>query len=155
MKELFSARSTNGRWGLALVGPEGTTLPAEGSLRHVGSVAGINTYELVPGETSTWVLVAEDVKVHGGATLVALEGLQSGRHASIVLLGAEAVVEHYGYMRRGSRIAAYVKGVKTDIPGSVLAAMGLIEAQGEIVEVAPPPKLEGALAAAFAKLHAA
>lgn len=150
--EIFSSRSTNGRWGLAVVGHEGTTFPAQGSLRHVGKVAGMATYEFTPGETGTWVAVAGDVTVHGGATLVASEYLQSSNVTSLLLLGPQAVVEHHGYKRRSSRIVAYVAGVETDIPGTVLAAMGLLQAGGEIVAVEPPPVLGGAMAAAFAAL---
>jgi hypothetical protein len=152
MKEIFSARSTNGRWGLAVVGPEGTKFPAQGSLRHVGKVAGMATYEFTPGETGAWAAVACAVTVHGGATLVASESLQSSQVASLLLLGPQAVVEHHGYMRRSSRIVAYVDGVETDIPGTVLAAMGLLQVDGEIVAVEPPPVLGGAMAAAFAAL---
>lgn len=152
MEEIFSARSTNGRWGLAVVGPEGTVFPAQGSLRHVGEVAGMTTYEFVPGETGTWVTTAEDVTIHGGATLVASENLQSSQIASLLLLGPQAVVEHHGYKRRGSSIVAYVEGVETDIPGTVLAAMGLLQTDGEVIAVEPPPVLGGAMAAAFAAL---
>ncbi len=154
MKEIFSASSTNGRWGLAVVGPDGTTLPAQGSLRHVGSVAGMETYEFIPGETGTWAMTAEDVTVHGGATLVTWQDLQSSRGASLLLLGPQAVVEHHGYKRRSSRVVAYVAGMKTDIPGTVLAAMGLLQAGGEVVAIAPPPAIGGAMAAAFASLKA-
>lgn len=152
MKQIFSARSTNGRCGLAVVGPEGTTFPAQGGLRHIGRVAGMATYEFVPGETGTWVAVVGDVTVHGGATLVASEDLQSSQVASLLLLGPEAVVEHHGYKRRSSRVVAYVAGVETDIPGTVLAAMGLLKADGEVVAVEPPPALGDAMAAAFAAL---
>lgn len=152
MKEIFSARSTNGRWGLAVVGPEETTFPAQGSLRHVGKVAGMATYEFTPGDTGAWVAVAGDVTVHGGATLVACEDLQSSHVASLLLLGPEAVVEHHGYKRRSSRVVAYVSGVETDIPGTVLAAMGLLQVDGEVIAVEPPPVLGGAMAAAFAAL---
>jgi hypothetical protein len=152
LKEIVSARSTNGRWGLAVVGPEGTTFPAQGSLRHVGTVAGMKTYEFMPGETGTWVMAAGDVTVHGGATLVAREDLQSSQVASLLLLGPEAVVEHHGYKRRGSRVVAYVSGVETDIPGTVLAAMGLLQVDDVVVPVEPPPPLTGAMAAAFAAL---
>ena len=152
MKEIFSARSTNGRWGLAVVGPEGTVFPAQGSLRHVGKVAGMATYEFVPGETGTWIATAGDVTVHGGATLVASVDLQSSQVASLLLLGPEAVVERHGYRRRSSHVVAYVAGVATDIPGTVLAAMGLLQAGGEVIAVEPPPVLGGAMAAAFAAL---
>jgi len=150
MEEIFSARSTNGRWGLAVVGPEGTMFPAQGSLRHVGKVAGMATYEFTPGETGTWVAVAEDVTVHGGATLVASEDLQSSQVASLLLLGPEAVVEHHGYKRRSSRIVAYVAGFETDIPVTVLAAMGLLNINGNVIAIEQPPVLDGAMAAAFA-----
>jgi len=149
-KEIFSARSTNGRWGLAVVGPQGTTFPAQGSLRHIGKVAGTVTYEFVPGETGTWVMTAEDVTVHGGATVVDCMDLQSSRTVSLLLLGPEAVIEHHGYKRRSSRIVAYVNGAEADIPATVLAAMGLLKADGEEVAIEPPPALNGAMAAAFA-----
>lgn len=153
LKELFSARSTNGRWGLAVVGPAGTVLPAQGSLTHVGLVGGLDTYQFLPGETGRWVLTAGDVTVHGGATLVAQKDLQSSQVASLLLVGPQAVVEHHGYRRRSSRVVALVGGVETDIHGTVLAAMGLIEAEGEVVAIEPPPALGGAMAAAFAALR--
>lgn len=152
MKEVFSARSTNGRWGLVVVGPDGTTFPEQGSLRHVGKVAGMATYEFSPGETGAWAATAGDITVHGGATLVANEDLQSSQVVSLLLLGPQAVIEHHGYKRRSSRIVAYVSGVETDIPGTVLAAMGLLQADGEVLAVEPPPVLGGAMAAAFAAL---
>ncbi len=154
MKEIFSARSTNGRRGLAVVGPEGATLPAQGSLRHVGNVSGIETYEFTPGETGTWVMTTEDVTVHRGATMVKWQYLQSSRGVSLLLLGPQAVVEHHGHKRRSSRVVAYVAGVETDIPGTVLAAMGLLQAGGEVVAVDPPPALGGAMAAALSSLSA-
>jgi len=154
MKEIFAALSTNGRWGLAVVGPDGTTLPAQGSLRHVGNVSGIETYEFTPGETGTWVMTTEDVTVHRGATMVKWQYLQSSRGVSLLLLGPQAVVEHHGHKRRSSHVVAYVAGMETDIPGTVLAAMGLLQADGEVVAIAPPPALGGAMAAAMSSLSA-
>lgn len=151
---LFEARATNGRTGLAVVGPAATAWPAEGALRPVGRAAGVDTWAIEPGQTQTWVLpVLGAVRVHGGATVVATEGLQSGREATLLLLGREAVVEIFGYDRRDSRVAAYVDGVERDIPAPVLAAMGLLKAGGKLVEVAPPPSLDGPMAAAFARLR--
>lgn len=150
--ELFCARSTNGRRGLAVVGPEGQKFPAQGCLRHVGRVAGVATYVFAPGDTGTWVVTAGDVTVHGGATVVESEDLQSSNVASVLLIGPEAVIEHHGYKRRSSRIVAYVAGVETSIPGTVLAAMGLLQPDGEVVAVEHPPVLGNAMAAAFAAL---
>lgn len=153
LSQIFSAKSTNGRWGLAVVGPEGTTLPAQGSLRHIGAVGGVETYIFSPGNTGTWAMSAGDVKVHGGATLVAHQYLQSDRYASLLLLGPQAVVEHYGYKRRGSRVLAYVNGQETDIPQTVLAALGLVKPVGEPDHIEPPPALEGAMAEALKRLR--
>ena len=151
MREIFFAMSTSGRWGLAVVGPEGATLPAQGSLRHLGVVEGISTFEFEPGNTGTWVLAVNgEVTVHGGGTVVASDGLQSSRHACILLVGKEAVIERHGYKGRGSSVRAYVEGVEKNIPPTVLLAMGLVESGGEIVAVPPPPPLVGAMAAAFA-----
>lgn len=153
MKELFSARSTNGRWGLAVVGPDDATLPAQGSINHIGRVAGVDTYVFTPGETKTWVLTSGEVTAHGGATVVAMLDLQSSDWASIVLLGPEAVVESHGYKRRSSSFSAFLNGEKVDIPAPVLLAMGLIAPRAEVAEVPPPPALEGAMASAFMALR--
>lgn len=155
MKELVSEISTNGRWGVAIVGPEGTEFPAQGTLRHLGRVAGVATYEYTPGETETWVFVGGDVAVHGGGTVVAYEDLQSSRVVSILLIGPEAILETRGYKGRGSSIEAYIRGRRTSIPATVLVAMGLVHAEGETVKIAPPEPLQGAMALAFAKLNGA
>ena len=156
MELIFNARSTNGRWGLAIVGPEGSRLPAQGSLISLGTVAGIETYQFTPGETGTWVLAGEDLQPHGGATLVTARDLQSSQIATILVLGPEAVVEHHGYKRRSSRFTAYVAGEAHDIPASILLAMGLIAPESApAAPIEPPPALTGAMAGAFAKLRRA
>lgn len=150
MVEMFCARAQNGRSGLALVGPEGCALPVEAALAHIGRAAGVDTYAVVPG-VGTWVLAAADVTVHGGATLVALADLQGGAYKSLLLLGELAVVEHHGYKRRGSCLRAYRRGVEVEMPASVMLALGLVPSGGELLPVAPPPALTGALAAAFGR----
>lgn len=156
MELIFDARSTNGRWGLAIVGPEGARLPAQGSLVSLGTVAGIETYRFTPGDTGTWVLAGGDLQPHGGATLVASRDLQSSQFATILLLGPEAVVEQHGYKRRSSRFVAYVAGEARDIPASILLAMGLIAPESApAAPIEPPPALTGAMAGAFAKLRRA
>ena len=154
MKELFKRKSTNGRSGLAIVGPDDAEFPARGTVRKLGTVDGVQTWELIPDSSATtWVVIAEDVKVHGGATLAAAMDLQSGNHASIVVLSAQAVVQHYGYKRRSSRTVAYIDGVRTAIPETVLYAMGLLAqkpAEPEVsAPIAEPEPLQGAMAAAF------
>lgn len=154
MEILFEARSTNGRWGLAIVGPAGTTMPAQGSLVGLGTIAGIETYRFTPGETETWILAGGDIQPHSGARQVASMGLQSSQVSAILLLGPEAVVEQHGYKRRSSRFVAYVAGEARDIPASILLAMGLVAPESApAVPPEPPPALSGAMASAFAKLR--
>lgn len=156
MEMIFEARSTNGRWGLAIVGPEGTRLPAQGSLVRLGTVAGIETYRFDAGDTGTWVLAGDDMQPHGGATLVSSRDLQSSQVATILLLGPEAVVEHHGYKRRSSRFKAYVAGEAREIPASILLAMGLVAPESAPNKpIEPPPTLNTAMANAFSKLRRA
>ena len=155
MKVLAEARSTNGRWGLALVGPDeadATGNAWRGTVRSLGTAAGIETYLLVPDQQAqTWVLWAGDATAHGGATTVARMSLQSNDYAGLLLLGPQAVVEHHGYKRRGSSIRVYVDGVAQDAPAPVLLALGLLPSDGQVpADPAPPLALEGALARAFA-----
>lgn len=152
---LWQARSTNGRWGLAIVGPEGSKLPCQGAIRRLGEVSGIDTWLLEPGETGTWVMVAGEVTVHGGATVVREMGLQSNNHASILLIGPQAVIEEHGYKGRSSWIKAYINGEAKVIPSPVLLAMGLIKGgdMPQAVAIPPPAPLQGAMAAAFARLQ--
>lgn len=153
MKELFVARSTNGRWGLALVGPEETDLKERNTVKPVGTVSGVQVFEVSPTDEPTWVRIAGDVTVHGGATLVASVDLQSNGMMSLLLLGPMAVVEHHGYRRRTSQIVAYEDNVAVGIPSTVLAAMGLLKIDKPTDIVEPPPALEGAMAVAFALLR--
>lgn len=150
--EMFRAVSQNGRWGLAVVGPEGAKLPAEGSVEHIGRIGGVETYVFRPGKTGTWVMTAEDVAVHHGATIIDAQDLQGGKHASLLVLGPYAVIEHYGYMRRGSWVLAYVNGAKANVPQTVLAAMGLAKTKGEPKSIEPPPPLEKGMEDAFRRM---
>ena len=156
MKEIVRAISTNGRWGMAVVSPEEVRLPCEGSLKDLGSVGQVKTFLFEPGSTGTWILAADcDVRIHGGASLAYSTDLQSSRSISLLVLGREAVVEFIGYKGRSSRIKAFIEGVETDIPGPVLLAMGLLQPEGEIVEIEPPAPLQGAMAEAFQRLRRA
>jgi len=153
--ELFLTGSINGRWGLALVGPEETPYPYEGELKHVGVAAGVDTYEFCPGKTNTWVLpVLNAVRVHGGATLVREMSMQGHDYASMLLLGERAVIELIGYKGRSSRIVVYIRGELHEVSAPVLATMGLVKAGGKLVAVEPPPPLNDVMMEAFAKAFA-
>jgi hypothetical protein len=152
---IFQDRSTNGRWGLTVVGPEGTKFPAEGSVRDLGEISGYRTFEFLPGETGQWVLPTGAVTVHAGATEVFSMGLQSSRACTLLVLGPEAVVEHHSRIGRKGHVVAYDRGVETYVPPGVLLAMGVIKPEPEDagpINPPPPPPLQGAMAAAFAAL---
>ena len=161
MKEIWSESSTNGRWGLSIVAPEGVELPQwsspllEGGIVPLGTVGGVETFRFVPGETGTYILATrQGIKAHGGATVMACRDMQSGSMASIVVLGQEAVVEMIGYKGRSSTISAYIGGVRKPIPASVLLAMGLVQSEsGSAAVFTPPPVMVGEMAAAFAALR--
>lgn len=149
---IFEQRSTNRQWGLAIVGPEGTEFPAQGTLRHLGQVAGVSTYVFEPAETGQWVMpVSGSVKIHGGAASVEDMSLQSHNYVTLLVLASEAVIEVFGYRRRSSTIYAYRHGREEPVPAEVLAAMGLIQGDGEIITIPQPAPMEGAMALAFAK----
>ena len=126
--EVFSARTTSGHWGLAVYGPDGMALPAQGSLRPVGDVAGVRTYVFSPGETGEWAMIAGDVTVASGARVVCQVDLPGGQVMSLLLLGPQAVIEHHGHKRRSSVLAAYRDGLEAELSGAALASLGLIPA---------------------------
>ena len=156
LKELFKAISTNGRWGLAVVGKEGITFPAKGKLIHLGEVEGISTYKFEEDEQGVWILpCAAKMKPVAGATVVEAMGLQSGRAATIVAGGDFFAVEKFGYKDRDSEILAFSEGQELELPATVMVAMGLLPAQKkEKVNVEIPP-INNALAEAFKKAKGA
>lgn len=159
LEVIWQQMATNKRTGIALVGPKGATLPWKGGVKPLGRSEGVLTFQLLPlkeGQEGTWVMAFEaEARIHGGAVVVAEENLQSNTTATILLLGPCAVVEVYGYKRRSSRVVAYQQGNEQDVPVPILMAMGIIEGKGPREEIASPPALQGAMAAAFAKLRQA
>lgn len=154
----YTKSSTNHRWGISLVGDLAEVdlmRPVQGTIKHLGTVAGFDTWEVTPGQTGEWYWLTGDVEVVGGAVVLSQMGLQSNGEANLLRLTAEAVVKTYGYKRRSSRYSALINGEGKDIPDAVLAAMGLV--QGENVRQAEdlpkPEPLQGAMASAFAKLR--
>jgi hypothetical protein len=152
-----SKKSTNGRWGIALVGDLTEVelmRPVQGTIRHLGTVGGVDTWQITPGQTGEWYWLTGDVEVVGGAIVLSQMGLQSNGEATLLCLTDEAVIKTYGYKRRSSRFSALINGEGKDIPDAVLAAMGLV--QGENVrkddDLPKPEPLKGAMASAFAKL---
>ena len=130
--------------------------PVQGTIRHLGTVAGVDTWEVTLGQTGEWYWLTGDVEIVGGAVVLSQMGLQSNGEANLLRLTSESVVKTYGYKRRSARYSALINGEGRDIPDAVLAAMGLV--QGENVrkddDLPKPEPLKGAMASAFAKLRA-
>lgn len=150
----FSHSSQNGRWGLAVVAPDDCDIdrsPAEGSLVSLGKIEGLDTYEFLPGKTGQWIKIFEDAVPIVGAVVVKGHDLQGGNTATLVAMGPFAALKLYGYKRRSSSVVAYKNGKQVDLPAAVMAAMGLIPCEREVVQVEIPPVEEGPLAAALRK----
>ena len=148
MKAVLSARSQNGRWGVQIVSrDEEARFPAQGSLRPLGTSAGITCFEFVPGETGTWVVTGEDLdNVQGPATVAAQIGLQGNGDITIIVARPGAAWKSYGYKRRGSSWQMLTgEGSVIEPPVSVLLAAGIIqpaEVPAEDVILPPEPEEE-------------
>ena len=149
--ELVRASSTNGRWGLVIVGPKGCDLyaPQEGRMEFLGTIEGRETFLFWPEVGSNkWFLVGGDVVPLAGATIVKKISLQSNGEATVILGGSFFAVRSYGYKRRSSNITCYLRGQEIKASAAVLAAMGVIPCTSSEVQ-AEVPQLEGGLAAAL------
>lgn len=153
MKEIFRESSTNGRWGVSIVGdfPDDLRLaaPVRGSIKPLGKVEGHQVFHLLPDEQSnTWVLVGGDLEVIEGATVALAVSLQSNASCTILILGPCAVVKSFGYKRRSTHTTLYANGIAQECPASVLLALGLLPAQ-DVPVIAPPPPPSSAFADAL------
>lgn len=149
--ELVRASSTNGRWGLVVLGPKGCDLyaPQEGRMEFLGTIERRETFLFWPEVGSNkWFLVGGDVVPLAGATIVKKISLQSNEEATVILGGSFFAVRSYGYKRRSQAITCYLKGQEIKASAAVLAAMGVIPCTSSEVQ-AEVPKLESGLAAAL------
>lgn len=148
MKELIRKTSQNGRYGVVIVGPDGTKFPAEGKLFSLGKIEGHKTFEFSPEQTGEWVVVGSDLEpIQGCATIVA-QDLQGGQGVAVMVCGEFAAMRSYGYKRRQENIHCLHNGQWVNVPASVLAAMGVIPCEREEVK-SDIPELSGTLAAAL------
>lgn len=161
MKQLFIDISTNGRYGLAVVGEiqhdeNDNIFPIRGDLKYIGLVSGIETFQVIPNEfVNTWILPISGhgvKKIHGGASLVIEKDLQSHNIASLLVLGEKAIFEMYGYKQRSSRIKVYLDGKFKEMPPSVLAAMGFVHVEKSCINISPPSQLPTIMQQAFEKM---
>ncbi len=142
MKVIKRFTSTNGRWGMTIVGPEDVeTCPIEGRVMDLGDVEGHRTFQIIPEEgTGRWYYWGEDIKPHTGCSKVYQTGLQSGHDCALIVGGEFFAVEWTGYRGRSSHISAFHRGELVDLPPEVQRAMGLLGGPEPVeVDVEPEP----------------
>lgn len=111
LAEIFRATSVNGRWGLAVVAPKGVQLPAEGSLRFIGTIGGTETYVFTPGPTMIWVrAVWGNAIPRAGAAVVSSMSLQGRSYVTLLVTGPYALIEVPCRRGQGSTYYAYKEG---------------------------------------------
>ena len=152
--EIARGTSTNGRWGIKVVGPKGLSLgkPQEGRLMSLGKIAGHDTFKFIPEPGSgKWYMVGEDLVPLAGCEVVCKRDIQSSCFCTLLVGGEFIAVKSRGYKGRSSSVTCYACGEEIKAPTAVLAAMGLIPcAAVEEVPAAAPP-LPSPLAEALTK----
>jgi len=151
LTEIIHASSTNGRWGLIIVGPEGVDLhhPTEGALTALGKRDGKDIFQFTPAPgNGQWFYVGGDVKIIAGAQEVYSASLQSSSSVTVIVGGPFFALTEYGYKGRSARTTCYKNGQRINAPPPVLMAMGVLPCTPEPVKV-EIPALDGPLAAAL------
>jgi hypothetical protein len=147
-RELLKETSQNGRYGVAIVGEEGISFPAEGKLVSLGSIAGHDTFEFLPDNGGQWIVIGSDLEPIVGCAAVLNMGLQGAKSVTILVCGEFSAYKDHGYSRRGHEVICRSRGKRIDVPASVLAAMGILPCEREEVRV-EIPALDSPLAAAL------
>ncbi len=146
MEIIYQRRSTNGRWGLAVVGntPKvinkgNTEIIRDHSVESLGTVAGIETFRLV-SMSGTHLVMGSDLEVvpGSGAVEVGRMNLQSSDVVTLIAARDGAIVKEYGYKRRSSHFFAVTPEGTANVPSSVLLALGLVEPDTPARPVAAP-----------------
>lgn len=148
MTIVFSARSTNGRWGVDVVSATPVQKwPARGALVPLGRTAGVWAFRFDADESAaSWVFPVErEYAPVEGATLAWSSDLQSGRVASVLVLGPTAVLRWRGYKGRSGGFELVREGRIEPLPPGIALALGLVEPGTAPEPIPAPPEPSGAL----------
>jgi hypothetical protein len=151
-KVINEAKSTNGRWGMAVVSTANIDLymPQQGRLEDLGTTDGVKVYKFTEDDTTgRWYMFGGDLEPVAGCKKVAGMDLQSGNRCALVVGGEFFAVRDWGYRRRSSVVFCYENGAKVNVPTPVLLAMGVIKGGKDTPVDVEPPKLESPLAEAL------
>lgn len=165
MTNTVTHRSTNGRWGVQVVLPEGVedlSTPFRGRVQSLGRAGGLNCFAVQPPtpeseqhplrpEPETYVLMGDDLSPVEGCVVVHREDLQSNDYCTILLLQPGAIWRNYGYKRRRCTIYMLAQdGSVVTPPPAVLLAAGLMQPTTDsVIEVPAVPPLPSSLAEAM------
>lgn len=133
MKILKEWTSTNGNWGVEIVGelPEGESWQSlmPGELIPLGKKGGIEAFKYNPQKENTYAVTLSDGRAEEGSGAVQICDCYLQSNNSIMLWNASkgAIFESFGYKQRSSHFVAVTKEGLKNVPVGVLLALGLIE----------------------------
>lgn len=155
MDILYKAVSQNGRWGVEVVsegyffdgdkspwtrGSQTCSLRAEVS--RIGEVEGRDVFRAEPTDKDQWLVTGDDLIPLVGAEYIKAIDLQGGDSSTLLMVGEQAIVRSYGYKRRSSQVLFLDHGVETDIPASILLALGVLPDTPDPEPVPAPPAFD-------------
>lgn len=113
------------------------TIQAE--VTKLGEVGNREVYRAEPTDKPQWLLDGNDVVPLMGGSIITYMDLQDSESITLVMISDRAIVQVYGAKRRISDILFIKDGVVTDVPASVILALGLIPDAPKPVPVNAPP----------------
>ena len=160
MKVVYEVKSTNGRWGLQIMGANDVELPERGlvfrnfTVKDYGTTAHMWVLELVSAD-GFFTIVTGEAKCITGCTLVAEQNLQSSNEVSVIVARPGAIFKEIGYKGRSSQyITIDSEGKKVPTPVGMLVAAGLVEPEIKDPEPIIPEEIPGTMLDAFKKAFA-
>lgn len=146
--------STNGRYGVEICFDDAIESWApvmRGTLKSLGTTAGYECFEFVPGEGDEFVVTGRDLSPVEGCVTVVTMGLQSGNDVTVLAAVNGALWKTRRYKGRSVAYEGLKDGAIERVPRSVLLALGLVEPDKAPRETPKPPALSGALTSALKK----
>jgi hypothetical protein len=134
-KIIYSAVSTNGRWGCQIVGPDvhddlNPGVGYRGRFVPLGRAAGMACFRFDPDPDGDQyaVVLGDAVAPDGAGSAVVYDAdLQSHNRVTLLHVRIGGVVQSYGYQRRSSRFRQLqADGSLTDFPAAILLSAGLV-----------------------------
>lgn len=146
--------STNGRYGVEVCYSdeiESWSPVMRGTLTSLGTTAGYECFEFVPGEGDEFVITGEDLRPIEGCVTIVNMGLQGEGNITLLAAVNGALWKAVRHSGRSKSYEGLKDGAIEKVPRSVLLALGLVEPDKAPRETPKPPALSGTLASALKK----